>query len=73
VPSFFYRKIMTIKFPTHLNLEFYKDPKTSLHDESTVLCHIEHDDYGNKSLAVPLKVELNGYISLDFEGAKVIE
>jgi hypothetical protein len=64
---------MDLKLPTHLNLEFYKDPKPCLLDEPALLCHVEHDDYGNKIYAVPLKADLNGHISLDFDSAKVIE
>ena len=64
---------MSLKLPTHLNLEFFKNPKQLTSDESALLCHVEHDDYGNRTLAIPLKVNANGYINLDFKNVIAID
>jgi hypothetical protein len=63
---------MSLKLPAHLNLEFYRDPKQSLFDVQAPLCHVEHDDYGNRIQAVPLKVNADGNIILDFQNAVVL-
>jgi hypothetical protein len=64
---------MSFKLPTHLNLEFFKNPKQLTTDENALLCHVEHDDYGNRTLAIPLKVNANGNISLDFKNVIAID
>jgi len=58
---------MTIKLPTHLNLEFLNTENQCISDEGTLICHVEHDDYGNRKCAIPLKINANGHISLDFK------
>jgi hypothetical protein len=60
---------MIQKFPTHLNLEFFANPLQSTSDENALLCHVRHDDYGNRIQAIPLKVNANGNIILDFNKA----
>jgi hypothetical protein len=60
---------MTIKFPTHLNLEFLVNSKQFMHEDDAPLCHIEHDDEGDRTRAIPLKVNQNGHISLDFKNS----
>lgn len=67
MPSFFYRNIMTIKFPSHLNLEFLANPNQFIQEEDALICHIEHDDEGDRTRAIPLKVNQDGHISLDFK------
>ena len=64
---------MTLKLPTHLNLEFFKDPNQLTSDESALLCHVEHDEYGNRTSAIPLKVNANGHINLDFKNVIAID
>lgn len=66
-------KFMSLKSPTHLNLEFFKNPKQLISDESALLCHVEHDDYGNKLRAIPLKVNANGHIILDLKNVVAID
>jgi hypothetical protein len=66
-------KFMSLKSPTHLNLEFFKNPKQLISDESALLCHVEHDDYGNKLRAIPLKFNANGHIILDFKNVVAID
>lgn len=60
---------MTIKFPTHLNLEFLVNSKQFIHEEDALICHIEHDDEGDRTRAIPLKVNQDGHISLDFKNS----
>jgi hypothetical protein len=64
---------MSLKLPTHLNLEFFKNPKQLISDESALLCHVEHDDYGNRARAIPLKVNANGHINLDLKNVMTID
>ena len=60
---------MTIKFPTHLNLEFLANSNQFIQAEDALICHIEHDDEGDRTLAIPLKVNQDGHISLDFKNS----
>lgn len=64
---------MNKKPPSHLNLEFFQNPKQLTSVEGVALCHVELDDYGNRSHAIPLKVNLKGNIVLDFENTLVID
>lgn len=60
-------------FPTHLNLEFFESTSFDRCDEKKLLCHVEHDDYGNRIRFIPLKVTGDGHISLDFISAVVVD
>ncbi len=64
---------MNVKFPSHLNLEFCINSHQSTKDENALLCHIEVDDYGNTINAIPLSVNVNGHITLDFKNAICIK
>jgi hypothetical protein len=68
VPFLFIQKeFMSDIFPKHLNLEFVANPSIHLQNEELVLCHVEHDDYGNKLRAIPLQTNQAGHITLDFK------
>ena len=58
--------------PDYLNLKFCKTQKQNASAEAT-LCHVEHDDFGNMLHAIPLKINVAGYITLDFENVIKID
>jgi hypothetical protein len=60
-------------FPTNLNLEFSELSRFDKGNQQKFLCHVEHDDYGNKIRYVPLKVTGDGYITLDFFNAVAVD
>jgi len=64
---------MSVKFPIYLNLEFFKNTKQISHVQDTLLCHVEHNDYGKKTRAIPLKINSSGHITLDFAAAVAID
>jgi hypothetical protein len=60
-------------FPTNLNLEFFEHSRFHNGNEKKLLCHVEHDDYGNKIRYVPLQVTSDGHITLDFFHAVTVD
>lgn len=56
---------MENRFPQYINLFFFKDPD-SVKKSEPVLCHKVFDDYGNFVKAIPLKINSEGHLTLDF-------
>jgi hypothetical protein len=58
---------MSLNLPIYLNLEYLNDQKKGISDQNALLCHVEHDDYGNRKCAIPLKINADGHIVLDLK------
>lgn len=57
---------MKKNIPSYLNLELLSAPSSDENSDNLILCHVEHDEHGNKIRAIPFKVNSSGYLSLDF-------